>query len=121
MSKNLTIDEITAIATTAAIAAVQAHLAQISAPIDLAEPAVAKASKARKPAKKAPAKCLVKKNRAEFVKAHPWAAGLSTLDIAIAVVHLGADLTPAWTIGEGYTAKAQTATKAAIKAVKALV
>lgn len=62
---------------------------------------------------------LVKANRKDFVQAHPWAAGLSTLDIAIAFVHCGAVVTGSWAIGEGYDEKARQATPAAIKAVKA--
>jgi hypothetical protein len=75
------------------------------------------------PARKAPAKAvtvkhLTKGNRAEFVQAHPWAKGLSTLDIAIALELYPAPLNKGWALGEGYAAKARTATPAARKAVR---
>lgn len=65
------------------------------------------------------ARCLVKANRKDFVEAHAWAKGLSALDIAIAVTAHKAPLAKGWAIGEGYTAKARTATPAAKRAVKA--
>ena len=89
---------------------------------DVAKPQPRKARTSRKaPQPKAAVKVrhLVKGNRREFVEAHAWAKGLSTLDIAIAVVWFDAPLTGAWAIGEGYAEKASTATAAAKRIVKA--
>lgn len=56
------------------------------------------------PTGKAPKKALTKANRRAFVKAAPWAEGLSTKEIATAVVS-GAHKAPkGFRIGERYTA-----------------
>lgn len=47
---------------------------------------------------------LVRKNRPAFVKAHPWAAGLSTSQIAEAVVSGTQSCESGWAIGERRTA-----------------
>lgn len=100
--------------------AIDGKLDRLLAVMEADAPARTVTPRTRKaPAKKAPAKvtCLVKSNRRAFVEAHAWAAGLSTLDIAIAV-SLGAELEAGWAIGEGYTAKAATATRSAKAAVR---
>ncbi len=79
-----------------------------SAPAKVTRPVTPKAKpapKARKaPAKKAPAKTrhLTRKNRAEFVKAHAWAKGLSTQVIASMCTEDPSLLAKGWGIGERY-------------------
>lgn len=67
--------------------------------------------------------CLMKSNRKAFIADHRgWATpGMSTLDLAIAVMHLQVPVRGGWDLGEGYDAKARTATPAAIKAVKGML
>lgn len=104
---------------TAVVEALGAHFDD-EAPAKVTRPVTRKAPARKapaKPAKAAKVTHLVKANRASFVKAHAWAEGLSTLDIAIAVTFGYADLAKGWAIGEGYTAKARTATRAAKRAV----
>jgi hypothetical protein len=80
-----------------------------AAPAKPARKAPAKKAPARKAQPKAAvtAKCLTRKNRAEFVKAHPWAAGLSTSVIAHMAVDEPALLAKGWKIGERRTAMVQ--------------
>lgn len=94
-------------------------LLQGQAPAKAVTPKASKPRKASKPAKAVVTRHLVKRNRAEFVQAHAWAKGLSTLDIAIAVTHHAAKapLSAGWAIGEGYTERALQATATAKREV----
>lgn len=62
---------------------------------------------------------LVKKNRQAFVKAHPWAQGLSTSAIATAVVTGQQSCVEGWAIGPRRTEMVQAATPAPKPARKA--
>ncbi len=74
-----------------------------SAPAKVTRP---KAAPKAKPQVKAPAtRCLTRKNRVEFVKAHPWAQGLSTQVIAAMATEDPSLLGAGWAIGERYQAK----------------
>jgi hypothetical protein len=115
----LTVEQITEIAVQAAMAAVQAALTTDQPKAEPTRTAKAPAKPApAKPLAKAP-KCLVRKNRAEFVKANPWAAGLSVWDISIAVMHLGQTVKGAWQLGEAREGLALGATDCAIDEVRA--
>lgn len=69
---------------------------------------------------------LTRKNRAAFVKAHPWAQGLGTNAIAEAVVSGAQTTVKGWAIGNGRTERVTTGsfgtpsvgTKTAAKAAK---
>lgn len=111
-----------ALATIIATAVVEA----LGAHFDAEAPAKVTRPARKAPARKAPAKAsttkvthLVRKNRLEFVAANPWATGMSTYDIAVAVVCHKAPVAKGWAIGERYVAEAGRATAAQKRAVKA--
>lgn len=75
--------------------------------VSLAGDAPAKPARTtRKAQPKAAAKkrFLTKGNRKEFVKAHPWAQGLSTKEIATVLASGERKATKGWALGEGYRA-----------------
>lgn len=94
------------------IAEIKGSLTALLAHLDPQAPAKT-APKARKAAQpkaapkaepKADVRHLTKGNRAEFAKAHPWAKGMSTREIASALASGQRRCKKGWALGAGYRA-----------------
>lgn len=83
------------------LSALLAHL-DVKAPAKTAPKAAAK--KATQPKADPKVRMLTKGNRAEFAKAHPWAKGLSTRQIATALATGERRCKKGWALGAGYKA-----------------